>query len=185
LGSQSSSISQRALGFFGQDNYKLRPNLTLELGLRYDWNVTPTERYDRFIVFDPTTASLVRVGAGIDEIYRQNNKNIQPRVGFAWDPMKDGKTSVRGAYAVLTDQPMTSIVVPTAANPPIAIPLTFTGVVGFDNALTLAIPAGLAPQTINHDFSNAYLQSWNLNVQRELFGDMALTIGYFGSRERT
>ncbi len=182
LGSQSSSIAQRAIGFFAQDNYRLRPNLTLELGLRYDWNITPTERYDRFIVFDPQTAALVRVGTAIDDVYQQNNKNIQPRVGFAWDPMKDGKTSVRGAYAVLTDQPMTSIVVPTAANPPIAIPLTFTGVIRFDNALSLAGPAGLAPQTINHDFSNAYLQSWNLNVQRELFNGMALTVGYFGSK---
>lgn len=182
LGSQSSSIAQRAFGFFAQDNYRLRSNLTLELGLRYDCNITPTERYDRFIVFDPVTASLVRVGAGINEIYQQNNKNIQPRVGFAWDPFKDGKTSVRGAYAVLTDQPMTSIVIPTAANPPLAIPLTFTGVIRFDNALKLATPAGLAPQTINHDFSNAFLQSWNLNVGRELFGDTALTIGYFGSK---
>jgi hypothetical protein len=182
LGSQSSSIGQRALGFFAQDNYRLSQNLTLEVGVRYDWNVTPTERFDRFIVFDPESASLLRVGAGVDEIYQQNNKNIQPRVGFAWDPTRDGKTSVRAAYAVLTDQPMTSIVVPVSANPPIAIPLTFTGVIRLDNALNLATPAGLAPQTINHDFSNAYLQSWNLNVQRELFRDMALTIGYFGSK---
>ena len=181
LGSQSSSISQRAVGFFVQDNYRLRPNLTLELGVRYDWNITPTERYDRFIVFDPQTASLVRVGEGVDEIYKQNNQNVQPRVGIAWDPFKDGKTSVRAAYAVMTDQPMTSIVIPPAANPPVAIPLTVTGVIRFDDALKLARPAGLAPQTIDHDLSNAYLQTWNVNVQRELFHDTALTIGYFGS----
>ena len=182
LGTQSSSISQRAVGFFAQDNYRLTSNLMLELGVRYDWNVTPTERFNRFIVFDPLSASLLRVGAGIDEVYQQNNHNIQPRVGFAWDPMKDGKTSVRGAYAILTDQPMTSIVIPAAANPPIAIPLTVTGAIRLDNAFNLAIPAGLALQTINHDFTNAYVQSWNLNVQRELFRDMALTIGYFGSK---
>ena len=64
LGNQSSSIAQGALGFFVQDSYKWRPNLTLELGLRYEWNMTPSERYDRFIVFDPKTASLVRVGTG-------------------------------------------------------------------------------------------------------------------------
>src|SRR5204862_4137640 len=98
LGNQSSSIAQGAFGLFIQTNYKWRPNLTLELGLRYDWNMTPSERYGRFIVFDPSSASLVRLGQRSDDIYHQNNKNFQPRLGFAWDPFKDGKTSVRGAY---------------------------------------------------------------------------------------
>lgn len=182
LGSQSSSIAQGALGFFVQDNYKLRPNLTFELGLRYEWNMTPAERYDRFIIFDPFTASLVRVGTDVDEVYRQNNRNFQPRVGFVWDPLRNGKTAVRAAYALLTDQPMTSVVTPTAANPPLAIPLTFTGPIRFDNAINLAAPAGLAPQSINHDFDNAYLQTWNLNIQREVFRSLAVMAGYFGSK---
>src|SRR6185503_892280 len=182
LGSQSSSIAEGALGFFVQDNYKVRSNLMLELGLRYEWNMTPTERYDRFIVFDPSSASLIRVGDQIDEVYQQNNKNVQPRVGFAWDPFGDGKTSVRAAYALQTDQPMTSVVIGTSTNPPLAIPLTFSGAIKLDNAINLARPAGLAPQSIAHDFDNAYLQSWNLNVQRELFRNLAITVGYFGSK---
>jgi hypothetical protein len=182
LGNQSSSIAQGALGFFAQDSYKLRPNLTLELGLRYEWNMTPTERYDRFIVFDPQTASLVRVGTDIDQIYHENNKNFQPRLGFAWDPFKDGKTSVRAAYAILVDQPMTSVVTGTAANPPLAIPLTFTGPIRFDNAIDLASDAGLAPVSIANDFDNAYMQSWNLNVQRELTRSLVVAVGYFGSK---
>jgi Carboxypeptidase regulatory-like domain/TonB dependent receptor len=182
LGSQSSSIDEGAIGFFVQDNYKVRSNLTLELGLRYDWNITPTERYDRFIVFDSSTASLIRVGTDLDEVYHQNNKNVQPRVGFAWDPFRDGKTSVRAAYALLTDQPMTSIVIGTTTNPPLAMPLTFSGAIRLDNAIQLAGPAGLAPQSIAHDFDNAYLQSWNLNLQRELIGDLTLSVGYFGSK---
>lgn len=182
LGSQSSSIAEGALGFFVQDSYKLRPALTLELGLRYEWNMTPSERYDRFIVFDPVTASLIRVGTDLDEVYQQNNKNVQPRVGFAWDPFGDGKTSVRAAYALQTDQPMTSIVIGTTTNPPLAIPLTFSGAIRLDNALQLAGPAGLAPQSIAQDFDNAYLQSWNVNVQRELFRNLALAVGYIGSK---
>jgi hypothetical protein len=182
VGDQSSSVAEGALGFFVQDNFNLRTNLTLELGLRYDWNITPTERYDRFIVFDPQSVSLLRVGTDIDEIYHQNNRNFQPRVGFAWDPWKNGKTSVRGAYAILVDQPMTSIATPLSANPPFAIPFTVTGPVRFDNALLLAGPAGIAPQTIDRNFDNPYIQSWNLNVQRELTSTLALMIGYFGSK---
>jgi hypothetical protein len=182
LGSQSSSVSQGALGFFFQDNFKPKSNLTFELGLRYEWNLTPTERYDRFIVFDPAKASLVRVGTDVDLVYHQNNKNFQPRVGVVWDPFKDGKTALRAAYSIQTDQPMTSVVIPTAANPPLAIPLTVSGPIRFDNALSLASPAGLAPVSINQGFDNAYSQSWNLNVQHEVTSRLALMAGYIGSK---
>jgi hypothetical protein len=181
LGNQSSSIAQGALGFFVLDSYKPRPDLTLELGLRYEWNMTPSERYDRFIVFDSKTASLVRVGTNIDAIYRENNKNFQPRVGFAWTPFQNGKTVLRGAYGIYVDQPMTSIVTATSGNPPLAIPLTFTGTVRLDNAINVAGPAGLAPQTIDHDFDNAYMQSWNLNAQHE-FSKFVLMVSYVGSK---
>lgn len=182
LGDQSSSIAQGALGFFIQDTYKWRPDLTLELGLRYDWNMTPTERYDRFIVFDPKTVSLLRVGTHINEIYQQNNKNFQPRLGFVWDPSRRGRTVVRGAYGILVDQPMTSVASGRSANPPLATPLTYSGPIRLDNAIDVARAAGLAPQTVDHGFTNAYLQSWNLNVQQELTSDLAMMVGYFGSK---
>lgn len=181
LGNESSSIVQGALGFFVQDNYRLRPNLTLELGLRYEWNMTPTERYDRFIVFDPESVSLLRVGTHVDKIYYENNKNFQPRVGFAWDPFKRGKTAVRGAYAFLVDQPMTSVVTGASGNPPLATPLTYSGPIRLEDAINVAGPAGLAPQTVDPGFNNAYIQSWNLNVQHQVTPELALMVGYFGS----
>ena len=144
--------------------------------------MTPSERYDRFIVFDQRRNSLLRAGADFDEIYHQNNKNFQPRLGFAWDPFNHGKTVVRGAYAILVDQPMTSVVSATSGNPPLAMPLTFTGPIRLDNAISLARSAGLAPQTVDRGFDNAYVQSWNLNVQRELTTNLALMVGYFGSK---
>ncbi|MDT7807696.1 MAG: hypothetical protein QOJ70_1509 [Acidobacteriota bacterium] len=182
IGDRGSSIGTGALGLFAQDNYKVRPNLTFELGLRYDWNMTPTERFNRFVVFDPATSSLVRVGQGIGELYRQNNKNIEPRVGLSWDPFGDGKTSVRTAYAILVDQPVTNSVTGPTANPPLATPLTFAGTIRLSNAAATAASAGLAPNTIDHNFKNAYVQSWNLNVQRALTPTLGVMVGYFGSK---
>jgi hypothetical protein len=181
IGDVSSSISTGALGFFVQDNWKLKQNLTVELGLRYDWFLSPTERFDRFVSFDPVKNALVRVGGSLDQIY-ETNHNFQPRIGFAWDPFKDGKTSVRGGYAILADQPVTNLVTGTASNPPLATPLTFNGAIRFDNAITVARAAGLAPAAVNSEFNNAYIQSWNLNVQREITKSLGLQIGYVGSK---
>jgi hypothetical protein len=78
LSDRVNSIKQDSVGLFVQDGFKWRPNLTLDLSLRYDLNLTPTERYDRFVVFDSQTASLLRVGRDIAQPYRTNNKNFQP-----------------------------------------------------------------------------------------------------------
>jgi hypothetical protein len=88
---------------------------------------------------------------------------------------------LRGGYGIYVDQPMTSVVTATSGNPPLAIPLTFTGTVRLNNAINLARPAGLAPQTVAHDFDNAYVQSWNLNVQQEI-SKLVLMAGYVGSK---
>jgi len=184
-GSSTNSITSDAMGLFAQDNYKVRPNLTLELGLRWDWIKTPTERFDRFVVFDPTTDSLRRVGTDIDKVYHENDKNFQPRFGFAWDPWGDGKTSVRGAYAVLVDQPITGLASATTSNPPFAIPVALPSgtTTTFGNALNQVKAAGtIAPTSIAHDFDNPYVQSWNLNVQREVGRGVGVMVGYFGSK---
>src|SRR5436190_10025152 len=143
--------------------------------------MSPTERYDRFSSYLLGTNSLVQVNHGLEPVYHTNWKNFQPRVGFAWDPFKNGKTSVRAAYAILVDQPFTSVVTGTSGNPPLAVPLTVAGTIRVDNAIDLARAAGLAPASVDYGFDNAYLQSWNFNVQRELLTDLAVMAGYFGS----
>jgi hypothetical protein len=153
-----------------------------EVGLRYSWNMTPSERFDRFVVFDPKSASLVQAGKDIPQVYKTNANNFQPRLGLVWDPFRDGRTSVRAAYAIFTEQALINAVQPLVSNPPFATPLTFTGTVRLDNAITLAGAAGVSPITVDHNYNNSYIQSWNLNLQREIRREFVAMVGYFGSK---
>jgi hypothetical protein len=187
LGDVSSAIAQGALGFFVQDNYKVRPNLTFELGLRYDWLMSPTERFDKFVDYVPGANALVQVNHGIAPVYHTNAQNLQPRVGFAWDPFKDGKTSVRAAYAILADQPITNLVTGNASNPPfataVALPANATTQLFNATDPGHAVPGStVSPSSSDPEFDNAYIQSWNLNIQREVGNGLAVTVGYFGSK---
>jgi hypothetical protein len=186
LGDIDSDLTQKAFGLFVQDNFKILPNLTLELGFRWDLIVSPTETDDRFVYFDAATVSLYQVGQGgpRDKIYG-NKSNYQPRIGIVWDPFQDGRTSVRAAYALLSDQPVTNMVSQTAQNPPLVTPLSFAGPAGsirLDNALTVAQASGLAPFSVDDGFRNPRLQTWNVNVQRELWRNFSAMVGYFGSK---
>ncbi|HEU4640526.1 MAG TPA: hypothetical protein VFS84_16850, partial [Candidatus Binatia bacterium] len=124
----------------------------------------------------------VNVGRDIDQVYKTNANNFQPRVGVAWDPFKDGRTSVRVAYAIMTEQPLVNAVSSTAANPPNATPLSFAGTIRFNNAVDLARASGISLVTVDHNYENSYVQSWNLNIQREIVSDLAVMVGYFGSK---
>jgi hypothetical protein len=181
LGERRSLIDQRALGLFVQDRITARDRLTLELGLRYEWHVTPAERDNRFVVFDAASASLIRVGVDLEQIYGQNARNFEPRAGVAWQLSGDSRTVLRAAYARAVDEPGTTAVRDTASNPPYGIPLTAAGIIPLASALDATRPAGLAPVTTDPNYRNATVQSWNVNLQRQLARDMAVTVGYLGS----
>jgi hypothetical protein len=173
-----------AVGGFVQDNFRIVPNLTLELGLRFEWNGTPTDGENRFVVFDPATVSLIQVGTnGLGSVYNQNY-NWEPRVGVAYDIFGTGKTVVRGGYGYMTDQPTSNAVTGLGGNTPFAAPVTYnssTAPIPLTNLYNSAAAAGLAITTIDRNFKNAYSQSFNVNVQQELPGGVAMQVGYFGS----
>jgi hypothetical protein len=186
-GNLPSRIATGELGFFAIDSWKVFTRLTLELGFRYDWNQTPTEALNRFsnlIVAGPGSASFVQVASP----YKQNNKNFQPRVGFAWDPLGKGKTIVRAGYALLTDQPITNLVTGLTSNQPLGNPLVFNGgtttKTTYANLIPAAAASGLAPTIVDPNFSNGYVESYNLNIQQQIGKNWSLMAGYFGSGGR-
>jgi hypothetical protein len=184
LGERRSHIRQRAIGVFIQDRFTVRPSVTLDLGLRYEWHVTPTERQNRFVVFDAARVALLRVGEHLDDVYRQNNGNVEPRLGVAWDVHGDGRMVVRAAYGLAVDQPSTTAVTNTVANPPLAIPLAASGSIPVAAAIERTSAAGLAPATIDQGFRNASMRSWNVNLQRQIARNFAVTAAYVGSSGR-
>ena len=179
LGAGNNRIVQPAYAVFAQDSFKWRPNFTINVGLRYEWDSTPSEALGRFTNFDLTTGSLVFAG----NPYHTSNKNFEPRIGFAWDPFKDGKTSVRAAYAIMTQDPTANIVSGLSGNPPFAFPINVSSAT---NAISLENPAAaigglsLGPAAIDSNFDNMYAQDWNLTVERQLTASLGLEVSYVG-----
>jgi hypothetical protein len=164
-----------AVAAFVEDTYKVNSQLSLELGFRYEWNGTPAEGGHRFITFNPTTSAFQQV----NQPYKQNN-NYEPRLGFIYDVSGKGKTTVRGAYGYLVDQPIISAVTGLASNPPLSNPLQTTNV-PVSTAFATAGASGLNPSSVNPNFKNGYIEGYNLNVQQDLGHGAALQVGYIGS----
>ena len=107
-------------------------DLLLDLGLRYDWYGTPSEAANRFVVFDPSTVSLVHVGqsGGPSSVYNQSAKNFGPRAGLAWDVFGSGRTVVRSAYAIMGNQTILGLTGQLLSNPPYSLPVSFSPTAG-------------------------------------------------------
>lgn len=181
----SSRIFANAVAGFITDNYKVTPRFNAEIGFRYEWNGTPTDGGNRLVNFLADSQSLTHVS----EPYTQNY-NYEPRVGFIFDVFGNQSTVLRGGFGIMADQPVTGVAGNLAGNPPNASPTAFAAAAlpggGKSYAPVNAVfnsakASGLAPSAVNPKLTNAYTESYNLNLQQQLGQGFVADIGYIGS----
>jgi hypothetical protein len=181
----TNSIRANALDLFVQDDFKMTSRLTWNLGFRWEYNGVPSEKYNRFGIFDFSQNKLVQVGKGIDQPYAAQYTNFGPRLGFSYDLTGKGKTVVRGGLGLYFDQPVTNIASLLSNNPPFSFAVNFTSGVALGSPYSQpgGGPALIAAQATDPHFRSGRLGSYNLNIQHEVAG-MTVQVAYVGSQGR-
>jgi hypothetical protein len=114
-GNPVSRIGNKPLAFFAQDSWKIRPNVTLNYGVRYDYEIT--EAVPTLPFRDPLSGINLSAGdilaaqdaMGVQQGFPRDKNNWAPRFAIAWDPANDGKTVIRGAFGLFYDHPLLAI----------------------------------------------------------------------------
>ncbi|MCU1291087.1 MAG: TonB-dependent receptor [Acidobacteria bacterium] len=225
----TADLRQKTFEWFAQDEWRIRPNLTLYYGLRYSFFGSPWDKNGRLTNFVPElfnqAAAPLVTGAGNRVVAAGKNfcngiiansqnyttgpanfnctpiespygkfvvdapkMDFAPRIGLAWDPFGNGRTSIRTGYGIYHDQVLNgTLLQQIGLNPPYQQTCTVSGV-RLDNP----VPGGncsvassaLAPNLrgLQADWKTPYMQHWSLDWQQQLTADTIITVGYYGSK---
>lgn len=191
--------------FYAQDNWKLKPNVTVDLGLRWELKMTPSNpddlirRPNQRVAAGEAPSSTLRWERG--DLYSSDIDNIGPSVGVAWDPKSDGKSVIRGNYRLAYDRINTFVLSSSIFQ---SIPGITTGVANtaFGTAggrLRDGLPAlqpTVTPESflqpppvssasirvVDPEFQSPYTHGWAISYQRDLWSRGTLEVAYIGRR---
>jgi len=190
------NLRQTVFGAYIQDDWRMKSNLTLNLGLRYEMSTVPHETAGKLANLRNISDATAHLGNPF--FNNPTLKNFEPRIGFAWDPLRNGKTAIRGGIGMFDVLPL-----------PYQFPLLITQAVPFFSYTVVKDPTGeCAPPLIAcpNPFPNFggqavpfpvnrlrstyvepnpkrnYVMQWNLNVQQQLAPSLAAMVAYVGSR---
>jgi hypothetical protein len=205
VGTDEKIFHQHEYDWFAQDSWKVRSNFTLTLGLRYQLDGVPYEENANFSNLltppdsFPVVFSIVGPGTG-KQIYNSDYSNIEPRIGFSWDPWRNGKTAVRAAFGIFHDRVFGNLFGNARGNPPFEqdynnflFPFETMnnafGTGGFPPVVpnttpnaTIADGSLISPIIFDTHFRNSASNNWNFGIQRELPGNISADLSYVGSK---
>ena len=181
--------------YFVNDDWKVAPRLTINLGLRYDYFQPYKQSDDKFvnieqngfIVAGMTTPQTSAYGRAL---IAPDRNNFGPRAGFAWRPPISGDTVVRGGYGIYYTPQISNAIFAMAEG---AQATSGASVIGaptgppdllFSNPFAGAVTSGALNFAVSNDqnLRDSYIQQWNFDVQRKLPGNVVLDVGYVGSK---
>lgn len=206
-GSHEVGFREKLFAGYIQDDWRARSNLTVNLGLRYEMTTRPTDAntipgytvpgtgysvasagFQEIVSLSNCTQSPTACGpVGVSSPILQNptTKNFEPRIGFAWDPFKNGKTAVRAGFGMFDVLPLPyEFGLNTAATAPFQIIGAAPGAV-LGTGINPSV--NFNPQKIRNRFIDTHPKradvfNWNFNIQRQLTEGTSLMVGYVGSR---
>ena len=199
-GSSNTYFRSNAFNVFAQDDYRVRSNLTLNLGLRYEYFGPWQEKYGRIANLDiaPNFSAVSVATPTIPGVYsggfpggliHPDRNNFAPRTGLAWKPSPKGKVTVRLGYGIYYNPSVyNQFMSRLSAQPPFANSTSVNTSV--ENPLTLATgltvtPAGktiLNTFAVDKSYRDMYAQTWNVSVQSDLPGALVGEIAYLGTK---
>jgi len=207
----TADIHQNQGELYVQDDFRWKRNFTINIGVRYSQFRQPTDSSGFLNTFDPASfdpakapsidaAGNLVAGTGDplngqvlagknsrfgNKIARENNRNFAPRIGFSWDPFKDGKTAIRVGYGLSYDSPAAGRYQDPITTNPISVQsvtytnTTFAAITSGTASIPVSPPALTA---IGHDFMTPYTQQWSFGIQRELPMKMFFDVSYVGTK---
>lgn len=211
VGSSKRDVSMDSFGAFIQDEWRVRRNLSLSFGVRYDLSSVIKEKDDLLGNFDPAVG-LQQVGINIDAPYKGDHNNFAPRLGVVWDPWDKGNTVFRAGVGMTYEIPILAVflgqngvnnattpglnVIPTGAIGS-NIPGTIAGAATTQRDLNWSVAGPIFNVQLNCDPSSGgtpcdllgarsdlrtpYVIQWSFNVQQVLWPKASLQLGYVGN----